>query len=135
MCSVPERAMVIMLAMLEDDTMTSSDLSKGRNDPSSNFSPWNMNADVLSHLGCDLDCARALGQAMAHAFTYAFFLYVTPRCSHMPLEKIPDHWRKSHTKSHTQSLTPHSSPKVPRTNSCWFRFISGVRLLNLARAE
>lgn len=62
-CSRFERALVIVMAMIEDDKMTSSDQSKGDANPSANFSPWNMNADALNRLGCDLACAQELGQA------------------------------------------------------------------------
>lgn len=61
-CSGGELAVVMAMAMLESDKMDHSDTSKGTSSGKSNFSPWNMNADFLQVLGCDIHCAQRLGQ-------------------------------------------------------------------------
>lgn len=61
-CTGGELATVMAMAMLESDKMDKSDTSKGTSGGSSNFSPWNMNADFLKLLGCDIHCAQKLGQ-------------------------------------------------------------------------
>ena len=50
------------MAMLESDKMDKTDTSKGSTKGKSNFSPFNVNADELKLLGCDLSCAQSLGQ-------------------------------------------------------------------------
>jgi hypothetical protein len=50
------------MAMQESDNMDQTDTSKGTSSGSSNWSPFNMNMDQLSRLGCDSACARSLGQ-------------------------------------------------------------------------
>jgi len=61
-CTEGEWAVITAMAMIESDKMDHSDTSKGTSGGSSNWSPWNMNMDQLSHLGCDESCAKSLGQ-------------------------------------------------------------------------
>lgn len=61
-CTSQERAVMLAMAMQESNDMDSTDTSKGHSSGSSNFSPFNLNADELSHLGCDMGCAQSLGQ-------------------------------------------------------------------------
>ena len=58
---------MLAMAMQESDDMDSTDTSKGSDKPSSNFSPFNLNAAELGELGCDMSCAQSLGQ---HASDY-----------------------------------------------------------------
>jgi len=51
------------MAMIESDDMDKTDRSKGSSSGKSNWSPWNMNLDYLEKVGCDLGCARGLGQS------------------------------------------------------------------------
>lgn len=60
--NLEECALVMAMAMQETYNMDTADTSKGDDRPESNFSPWNMNADFLSRVGCDMRCAQALGQ-------------------------------------------------------------------------
>lgn len=62
-CSGGELAVIMAMAMIESDDMDSTDTSKGSSGGSSNWSPWNMNLDYLEKVGCDLGCARGLGQS------------------------------------------------------------------------
>jgi hypothetical protein len=43
--------------------MSRTDTSKGSSGGRSNWSPFNMNMDQLSHMGCDEGCAKSLGQS------------------------------------------------------------------------
>lgn len=61
-CSGGELATVLAIAMIESDKMDKSDTSKGTTGGSSNWCPYNLNMDYLSHLGCDSHCAQGLGQ-------------------------------------------------------------------------
>lgn len=61
-CSGGELATVLAMAMIESDDMCSTDTSKGSSSGRSNFSPFNLNADELSKLGCNMACAQGLGQ-------------------------------------------------------------------------
>merc|ERR1719387_1180812 len=62
-CSTNERAIVIAMASQESDKMDKSDTSKGTSSGKSNWSPFNMNMDQLSYLGCDSTCAKSLVQS------------------------------------------------------------------------
>jgi len=62
-CSGGELATVMAMAMIESDKMDKTDTSKGSSSGKSNWSPWNMNLDQLEALGCDIGCARGLGQS------------------------------------------------------------------------
>jgi len=62
-CSGGELATVMAMAMIESDDMCKTDTSKGSSSGKSNWSPWNMNLDYLQKVGCDLGCARGLGQS------------------------------------------------------------------------
>jgi len=83
-CSEAERATVLYLAMQESDLMDETDLSKGERELSSNFCPFNMNADFLQLLDCDLACAQALGQR--------FETYNIPACVHYLLQGLRGEW-------------------------------------------
>lgn len=61
-CTTQEHAVVLAMAMQESDKMDQTDTSKGSSGPSSNWSPFNMNMDQLSRIGCDSSCAESLGQ-------------------------------------------------------------------------
>jgi hypothetical protein len=61
-CSGGELATVLAIAMIESDKMDKTDTSKGTSGGSSNWSPFNMNMDYLSKVGCNSACAKGLGQ-------------------------------------------------------------------------
>lgn len=62
-CSGGELATVLAMAMIESDSMDSTDTSKGSSGGKSNWSPFNLNMDYLNAVGCDESCARSLGQS------------------------------------------------------------------------
>jgi hypothetical protein len=59
-CSSQELALVLAIAMQESDSMEKTDTSK--HGGAKNVSPFNMNLSELSLLGCNSQCADALGQ-------------------------------------------------------------------------
>ena len=61
-CTAAEHALLVALVFQETTELCGSDLKKGRDQPRSNYSPYNMNMDFLNRIGCDSDCARSLGQ-------------------------------------------------------------------------
>jgi len=62
-CSQGMLATIMAMAMIESDSMDKTDTSKGSSAGKSNWSPWNMNLDYLEKVGCNLACARGLGQS------------------------------------------------------------------------
>jgi len=62
-CSGGELATIMAMAMIESDSMDKTDTSKGSSSGKANWSPWNMNTDQLQALGCNIGCARSLGQS------------------------------------------------------------------------